>query len=156
MVLYALAEKYYGRGAAAKDGIKLIDSLISLAGHNPGDYVLADGSGVSHYNLISTELINDILKYFFFNQYDLYQKLYSSFPAAGVDGTLRTRMKKSSSENNVHAKTGTLSGVSSLSGYLSSTKGNLLSFSIMLQNYRGSAVKARYFQDTICNILTGF
>jgi serine-type D-Ala-D-Ala carboxypeptidase/endopeptidase (penicillin-binding protein 4) len=155
MIIYALAEKYYGRKAAARNGLLLIDSLISLSGHNPANFVVADGSGVSHYNLVSTGLINDILKYIYSGHREIYNKLYNSFPAAGIDGTLRTRMKKSSSENNVHAKTGTLSGVSSLSGYLKTKKGNTLSFSIILQNYRGSAVQARYFQDTICNILTG-
>jgi serine-type D-Ala-D-Ala carboxypeptidase/endopeptidase (penicillin-binding protein 4) len=155
MIIYALSEQYYGRNAAARNGLLLLDSLIILSGHNPENFVLADGSGVSHYNLVSTGLINDILNYIYRNNYDLFIKLYNSLPAAGIDGTLRTRMKGSSSENNVHAKTGTLSGVSSLSGYLKTKKGNTLSFSIILQNYRGSAVQARYFQDTICNILTG-
>jgi serine-type D-Ala-D-Ala carboxypeptidase/endopeptidase (penicillin-binding protein 4) len=156
MVLYALAEKYYGRPATINNGIRLIDSLIVLSGNDPLAYVLADGSGVSHYNLISTKLINDILRYIFLEQGELYPKLYNSFPVGGVDGTLRNRMKRSQSENNVHAKTGTLSGVSSLSGYLTNTKGNLISFSIMLQNYRGSAGYARYIQDTICSILASF
>jgi serine-type D-Ala-D-Ala carboxypeptidase/endopeptidase (penicillin-binding protein 4) len=155
MVLYALGEKYYGRPATARNGLRLIDSLIILAGHNPSDYVLADGSGVSHYNLISANLINDILKYYHNTEGNLFTKLYNSFPVAGVDGTLRNRMRRTSSENNVRAKTGTLSGVSSLSGYLTNKRGNTLSFSIIIQNYRGSSAYARYIQDVICNILSG-
>jgi serine-type D-Ala-D-Ala carboxypeptidase/endopeptidase (penicillin-binding protein 4) len=155
MVLYALAEKYYGSPARAKDGLRMVDSMITLAGRNSVDYVLADGSGVSHYNLISTGLVNDILKYFYKNHPVLYEKLYNSFPEAGIDGTLRTRMRKTAAEKNVHAKTGTLSGVSSLSGYLNTRKGNLVSFSIFIQNFRNPAASARIFQDRICDILAG-
>jgi serine-type D-Ala-D-Ala carboxypeptidase/endopeptidase (penicillin-binding protein 4) len=154
MVLYALAEKSGGIPASASNGIRLIDSLIRISGNNPADYVIADGSGVSHYNLISVELICNILKYFYFYHYPEYQKLFYSFPIAGVDGTLKSRMKKSSAENNVHAKTGTLSGVSSLSGYLTARQGNQLVFSIIIQNFTGSSSIARYYQDTICRILT--
>ncbi len=154
MVLLALAEKYYGRPASARNGLKLIDSLIVLAGKDPDDYVLADGSGVSHYNLVTTELINTILQYLYYNRNDLFIKLYHSFPVAGIDGTLKTRMRNTASENNVHAKTGTLSGVSSLSGYLTTKSRNMLSFSIMIQNFRGSSAAARKFQDDICNIFT--
>ncbi len=155
MVLYALSEKYYGRPASAQNGLKMIDSLVLLTGNDPDNYVFADGSGVSHYNLISAALINSILEYFYYTRNDLFLKLYNSFPSAGVDGTLRNRMRNTRSENNVHAKTGTLSGVSSLSGYLTSKNGNFLSFSIMIQNYKGSSAAARKFQDIICNIFTG-
>jgi len=85
---------------------------------------------------------------------ELFQILYHSFPIAGVDGTLKSRMKAGKAFNNVHAKTGTLSGVSSLSGYLKAKNGDLISFSINTQNYIGSARKAQNFQDKICEILS--
>jgi serine-type D-Ala-D-Ala carboxypeptidase/endopeptidase (penicillin-binding protein 4) len=155
MVVYALAGNYYGKPATIKNGLRLVDSLISLAGNNPREYVLADGSGVSHYNLISAELINNVLKFIFQKRGELYPKLYNSFPIGGLDGTLRSRMKKTPAENNVRAKTGTLSGVSALSGYLTNRKGNTIAFSIIIQNFRGEAKYARYLQDVICSILAG-
>ena len=84
---------------------------------------------------------------------DLYKILYESFPIAGIDGTLKNRMKNTPAEMDVHAKTGTLSGVSSLSGYLTSKSGHIISFSIFEQNYVRSSSKAREMQDNICNIL---
>lgn len=154
MVLRAIAEKYFGKPASAINGLKMIDSLIILCGLNPSDYRLVDGSGVSHYNLVSAELLLAVLKHFYYNEPTLFQTLYNSFPIAGVDGSLENRMKNSKAFNNVHAKTGTLSGVSALSGYVTNKRGNMLAFSILIQNYVGSAKQARDFIDSICVILS--
>jgi D-alanyl-D-alanine carboxypeptidase/D-alanyl-D-alanine-endopeptidase (penicillin-binding protein 4) len=81
---------------------------------------------------------------------------YNSLSIAGVDGTLEERMKDTKAENNVHAKTGTLAGVSSLSGYVSAKNGNLITFSIMIQNYVEKKSVARRFQDKICELLANY
>ncbi len=154
MTLRAMAYENFGKVASAKKGVKLIDSLITEVGLNPKDYRIVDGSGVSHYNLVSVELLNEILVYMNLYHPDLFELLYESFPIAGVDGTLKHRMEDGNAFNNVHAKTGTLSGVSSLSGYLYDKKGDLISFSINTQNFVGSSRKARVFQDKICEILS--
>jgi len=153
MTLRALAEKYFGKPASAKNGLKMIDSLIILCELNPKNYRLADGSGVSHYNLISAELLLSVLKYFYYNEPELCKTLYESFPIAGTDGTLESRMRKTKAENNVHAKTGTLSGVACLSGYAKNRNGHMIAFSILVQNYVGSSKQARDFIDGVCEIL---
>jgi len=156
MVLYAMAEKYYGKPATSKNGIKVINNLISMAGMNPEKYRLVDGSGLSHYNLVSAELILAVLKYMYYEEPELYQVLIESFPIAGVDGTLGRRMDESIAENKVRAKTGTISGVSALSGYITSKSGNLLAFSILMQNFVNNTSTARTFQDEICKILAEY
>jgi D-alanyl-D-alanine carboxypeptidase/D-alanyl-D-alanine-endopeptidase (penicillin-binding protein 4) len=153
MTLRCLAVKYFGKPASASNGLRMIDSLIILCGLNPKDYRLVDGSGVSHYNLISAELLLSVLRHFYYNEPELYKTLYDSFPIAGVDGTLENRMRSTKAENNVHAKTGTLSGVASLSGYVRNKKENMLAFSILVQNYLGSSKQARDFIDAVCEIL---
>ncbi|HCY77133.1 MAG TPA: D-alanyl-D-alanine carboxypeptidase/D-alanyl-D-alanine-endopeptidase [Ignavibacteriales bacterium] len=153
MTLYALSEKYFGKPANADSGIKIIDRLVDSVGLNPEDYRFVDGSGVSHYNVVSAELLVNILKYFYDKHPELYEILYNSFPIAGVDGTLEYRMRKTSAWNNVHAKTGTLTGVSTLSGYLTTKKNHLIAFSILMQNYVGWSSKAKDLQDEICRIL---
>ncbi len=155
MTLLALAEKFYGKPANAKNGIKVIDKMIELVGLKPEEYRLVDGSGVSHYNVVTAELLSAILKYFYVERPELYTILYNSFPIAGVDGTLENRMRNTLAEKNVHAKTGTITGVSTLSGYVTSKKNHTLAFSIMIQNYVGSSTKAKEFQDQICKILAG-
>ncbi len=154
MTLRAIAMQYYGKPATPENGVKLIDSLITLAGLNPEVYRLADGSGVSYYNLVSAEMLNAVVKYIYNNNNPAFRMLYNSFPIGGVDGTLRSRMKTGNCYNNVHAKTGTLSGVSTLTGYLTAKNGALISFSIMTQNFVGSSKTVRNYQDKICEILS--
>jgi D-alanyl-D-alanine carboxypeptidase/D-alanyl-D-alanine-endopeptidase (penicillin-binding protein 4) len=154
MTLLALSEKYLDKPASAKNGLKMIDSLIILCGLYPKDYRLVDGSGVSHYNLVSAELLVSVLKYFYKNEPDLFNILYNSFPIAGVDGTLENRMLNARAVKNVHAKTGTISGVSSLSGYVTNRKGHMIAFSILVRNYVGNSRSARNFIDDVCEVLT--
>lgn len=154
MTLYALAEKIYGKPANAKNGIKLIQKMIDDIGLKSEQYRIVDGSGVSHYNVVSAELLVSILKYFFEQKTELFSSLYHSFPIGGVDGTLEYRMNDELVKENVHAKTGTLTGVTSLSGYLTNSKKHLIGFSIIMQNYVGSSSKAKDFEDEICKILS--
>lgn len=153
MTLYALSNEYSGKPATADSGVQFIKLMIDSIGLESKDYRIVDGSGVSHYNVLSAELLVNILKYIYDKNSDLYKILYNSFPIAGIDGTLENRMRKTAAENNVHAKTGTLTGVSTLSGYLTSKKNHTIAFSIMMQNYVGSSSKAKEFQDEICRIL---
>lgn len=155
MSLYALSHNFFGKPATAKNGIKLIDSLISFCKLNPKNYKIVDGSGVSHYNLVSTELLIETLKYFYYKYPKLYKILYESFPIAGIDGTLERRMRETSAFNNVHAKTGTLSGVSSLSGYLTSKNDHQIAFSILIQNQIKNS-RATEYQNRICEILANY
>jgi serine-type D-Ala-D-Ala carboxypeptidase/endopeptidase (penicillin-binding protein 4) len=65
MTLLALGENIFGNPSNARKGIRLIDSMITLAGLAPQTYRLVDGSGLSHYNLVSAELMVEVLKYIF-------------------------------------------------------------------------------------------
>ena len=156
MTLYALAEKYSGKPATADSGFKIINMMIDSLGLNHENYRLVDGSGVSHYNVVSAELIVSILKYFYDKHPELYEVLYNSFPIAGVDGTLENRMLKTPAKKNVHAKTGTLTGVSCISGYVTEKNNQMLAFSIMMQNFVGSSKRARDLQDEICSIFADY
>lgn len=156
MLLRKLSRKYFNSSASAKKGLQLIDSLIIKLGRKPKDFVFADGSGLSHYNLISSSLIVDLLKYIYFEYPSIYGYFFDSLPIAGVDGTLEKRMRNNKAYNSIYAKTGTISGVSTLSGYAKTENENLFAFSILIQNFAGSARIARNIQDKICNILAGY
>jgi len=156
MLLYALAANDSGCPAYAKNGIASLKKLISTAGLDPENYSLSDGSGVSRYNLVSAELILSILKYLYINQPDIYLKFYNSLPIAGIDGTLKNRMLNTAAQNNVHAKTGSLRGVSSLSGYVTTKNNHKIAFSILMENFVGSSSTARNFQDMICKMLAEY
>jgi len=154
MLIYSLALNDSGVPAIAENGIQALKKLIDSLNLDPEDYNLADGSGVSRYNLLSTELLIHLLKYMYKNpDYVLY---FSSLPVAGIDGTLEERMVNTPAEGNIHAKTGTLEGVSALSGYVRTKNNNLLAFSILVQNYVGKSSLARSYIDRICEILTDY
>jgi serine-type D-Ala-D-Ala carboxypeptidase/endopeptidase (penicillin-binding protein 4) len=156
MLIYAMAYKDSGAPASSENGLATIKRFIDTLGFNSEDYSMADGSGVSHYNLVSAELLLETLKYMYYQKQELFSLFYNSLPIAGGDGTLEKRMKNTSAQLNVHAKTGTLNGVSNLSGYVTAKNGHLIAFSIMIQNFVEEYSKARNFQNLICELLAEY
>jgi D-alanyl-D-alanine carboxypeptidase/D-alanyl-D-alanine-endopeptidase (penicillin-binding protein 4) len=90
------------------------------------------------------------------HQKELFPLYRESLPIAGVDGTLRNRMKKTPAEGNLRAKTGTISGVSSLSGYVQTLDGETFVFSITMQNFMYPARLYQRAEDKIGALLGGF
>lgn len=134
---------------ATADDVKDIQrKTILKAGINPYHCRLADGSGLSLYNYLSADLEVKMLVYAYRNP-SIYSVLYPTLPIAGVDGTLKGRMQGTAAQGNVHAKTGTVTGVSSLAGYLTAANGHHLAFAIINQGIRSSS-EARDFQDRCC------
>lgn len=138
-----------------KKGREAITEFLVEILDEPYSYRFVDGSGLSRYNLTSTELLTQLLIYMH-NQFETMPEFLSSLPIAGVDGTLRNRMQGMYAEKILRAKTGTLSGVSALAGYTVTTEGEVLAFAILISHYVGTSATARGLQDKIGNILTEF
>lgn len=149
-MFYQLAASAGGK-ATAKTGRAMVNRLIQKMGMNPGNYYIADGSGLSLYNYVSAELEVAFLRYAYRNT-NIYNHLLPSMPIAGVDGTLENRMRTGFAHGNVKAKTGTVTGVSALAGYLTAANGHRLCFSIINQGQR-KAKTIRPYQDRICEAL---
>ena len=150
-VLYQIAASGGQKHASAKHAQQWERKLISHIGLNPGEYKLADGSGLSLYNYVSAELLIKLLRFAYRNQ-NVYSQLYPALPIAGVDGTLEKRMKGAFTNGNVRAKTGTLTGISSLAGYCTAANGHQLAFCIINQGVLRNA-SGRNFQDKVCTAL---
>ena len=150
-LFYQLAAQKGKSRAGRKQAVAHYNTLIRHIGLDPSHYQIADGSGLSLYNYLSPELLGRMLRYAY-NDDDIYRHLLPSLPIAGEDGTLRKRMRGSAAQGNVRAKTGTVEGVSTLSGYLTTATGNLLCFSIMNQGIRHTST-GRNFQDRVCKAL---
>ena len=150
-LFYQLAAQKGKSRAGRKKAVPHYNTLIRHIGLDPTHYQIADGSGLSLYNYLSPELLGRMLRYAYKND-DIYRHLLPSLPIAGEDGTLRKRMRGSAAQGNVRAKTGTVEGVSTLSGYLTTATGNLLCFSIMNQGIRHTST-GRNFQDRVCKAL---
>jgi D-alanyl-D-alanine carboxypeptidase/D-alanyl-D-alanine-endopeptidase (penicillin-binding protein 4) len=100
---------------------------------------------------VSAELLTKLLRYAAQND-NIYMHLSQSLPIAGVDGTLRKRMRGSFTNGNVHAKTGTLTGCISLAGYCMASNGHRLCFAI-INNGIMHDNNAREFQNRVCTAL---
>ena len=114
-------------------GIEAVKSFLKTVGIRPEALVLNDGSGLSRNDMITAEASVQLLTFMSRHRYaDIFR---DALPIAGVDGTLRNRMKATPAENNVRAKTGSLSSAASLAGYVTTAAGEKLAFAIMVNNY---------------------
>lgn len=102
-------------------GVKVIEKFLKEIGIEENSYRVVDGSGLSRYNLVSPSLFIKILEYAY-KDFSIYPEYISALPISGIDGTLKDRMKGDRCERKVRAKTGTMSGISCISGYLSTKK----------------------------------
>ena len=139
------------RPAKAVHARQAIKRLIAKTGFTGVPYRVADGSGLSLYNYVSPELMVSLLRYAYL-QRDIISSLYPSLPIAGEDGTLKKRMAQPYLKGNVHAKTGTVSGISSLAGYCRTANDHVLAFCIINQGVM-KASEGRAFQDKVCEIM---
>lgn len=150
-MFYQLGAAAGARPATAKSSAAVIERLIAKVGLDPKRYAIADGSGLSLYNYVTAELEVRLLRYAFHNS-NIYLHLHPALPEAGVDGTLRSRLKGTFTQGNVFAKTGTVTGVSSLAGYCTAANGHRLAFAIINQGLMHSR-NGRTFQDRVCTVL---
>ena len=151
-VFHQLATPTDGRPpSTAKAAASRVRQMIQRAGLNPGEYRVADGSGLSWYNYVTAELEVMVLRHAYRSR-SVYGQLYPTLPIAGVDGTLKNRMKKTVAEGNVHAKTGSVTAISSLAGYCTAANGHVLCFAIINQGLNRVS-DGRRLQDQICEAM---
>jgi D-alanyl-D-alanine carboxypeptidase/D-alanyl-D-alanine-endopeptidase (penicillin-binding protein 4) len=122
--------------------------FFSGAGVDTNAVHSADGSGVSHYNLITPANLVNLLAAMWKN-FAIRHEFAATLPIAGVDGTLHNRMRGTPAQGVLHAKTGTISAVSTLSGYTITADGEELAFSMMMQHFLGGSSVMRSIQDRI-------
>ena len=150
-MFYQIAKGSSPNTVTASDASGAVKRLLFKLGLDPINYSFADGSGLSLYNYVTAEMIVTLLRHAYQNK-EIYDHLYPSLPIAGVDGTLEKRMTKGKAFGNVHAKTGTVSGVSTLAGYCLGTNGHTLCFAILNQGIIKST-DGRDFQDRVCEAI---
>lgn len=151
-VFFQVASLVSSRPATAAHGRQTVKEVLGKAGIKDIQYRIADGSGLSLYNYVTPEMMVKLLIYAY-RQRGIYMELFPTLPVAGQDGTLKKRMVKSVANGRVRAKTGTVTGVTTLAGYCTSSNGHILTFSIMNQGVLKIA-EGRNFQDQVCEIMS--
>lgn len=127
-----------------EEGVRAISEFLVSIGIPRGSFTLADGSGLSRYNRFAPRHLTTLLRHMFFHP--LGREFAQSLPYSGEDmGSWKRRLAIPPYRGNVFAKTGTLSGVSTLSGYAKAVSGKSYAFSILINGGRD----ARGTQDRI-------
>ena len=131
----------------ADSGRRVVDSQLVAWGAARDGFVVRDGSGLSRYNYLTPETIVRVLDVM--RRRPDFRAYYDALPIAGIDGTMRTRMRRTAAEGNVRAKTGTLSNARSLSGYVTTADGRVLLFSLLCNNWTVPVREINAVQDAI-------
>ena len=136
-----------GRSGSPAEGIDVVTSTLSGWGIEPGAFHLSDGSGLSRYNEITPNALARLLRTMW--RHEHYATFLAALPTAGIDGTMRRRLIATPGADNVRAKTGSLSAVRGLSGYLLDGSGETLLFSLLINGYDSPAAVAVALEDLL-------
>ena len=133
-------------------GMAEMKTFLAEAGIDPAGYSLMDGSGLSRLDLVTPSTVIKLLRYMYASP--ARDQWISILPVAARDGTLSSRFGGTAAAGRVYAKTGTLSHVCALSGYLQRPDSTWVAFSILVNNYgAGAAAEIRGVTDRICNLI---
>lgn len=130
--------------------------LQQQTGINLQNAILIDGSGLSRQDLLTPEQTVGLLRYLH-DRFPLAYEYIAALPIAGQDGTLLRRFRKPNQRGFLRAKTGSMTGIMSLSGYLYSANAHTLAFAIYINTRHGTSpsISGRYrgMVDALCDFL---
>lgn len=138
--------------ASRREGAKAVGKFIARVCPSEKRYQVADGSGLSLYNYTTPMILVATLRAAWRDE-SVFAALRPALPVMGVDGTLEKRCLHTAAQSHVWAKTGTVDGVSTLSGYALAPDNHYLAFAIMNQGLLRTR-EGRNFQDKVCIALT--
>jgi serine-type D-Ala-D-Ala carboxypeptidase/endopeptidase (penicillin-binding protein 4) len=143
VLIKAMGRAVRGQGSWSA-GITVARDQLAALGVSASSYRMVDGSGLSRMDMLTSDQLANLL--LAARGEPWFDAWYDSLPIAGiadrfVGGTLRNRMRDTPAAGNIHAKTGSLTGVTALSGYVTAASGEPLVFSIMMNNYLSSGPK---------------
>jgi len=147
-VLLRAAARQDGRWSDPEDLPKFARQFYDKVGIAPDDVLQTDGSGLSRHDLVTPRAFVALLGYA--QKQAWFPAFYASLPVAGVDGTLNERMKNSGIAGRIHAKTGSVTHVRTLSGFAETPGGRRLIFSILSNNQVGKSHEVHDTMDALC------
>ena len=154
-VLETVGAEVLGGAPTTAKGVRVLRESLADLGLSSAAYVPANGSGLGHQNRVTAAGMAELLRRIYFDP-RIGPEMMQSLSVGGVDGTTRNRFRGSSAAHRVRAKTGTLTGVSCLSGYVGDGS-DVLVFSILVEGHRRLAVTSvRAAQVSAVNAMMRF
>jgi D-alanyl-D-alanine carboxypeptidase/D-alanyl-D-alanine-endopeptidase (penicillin-binding protein 4) len=150
-VLLRATARQRGPWATPEELLKFPQEFYARAGIAEDDVIQTDGSGLSRHDMVTPRALVALLQ--FAQKQPWFPAFYSSLPVAGIDGTLNERMKDSPITGRVHAKTGSVSHVRTLSGYADTPGGRHLIFSFLSNNQGGKNHETHDALDALCEAM---
>jgi serine-type D-Ala-D-Ala carboxypeptidase/endopeptidase (penicillin-binding protein 4) len=147
-MLLRTAARQNGVWSTPEEMLKTPQDFYATAGIAPDDVIQTDGSGLSRHDLVTPRAIVTLLKYA--QAQTWFAPYYSSLPVAGVDGSLQDRMKNTIAAGRIHAKTGSVEHVRTLSGFAETPSGRRLIFSFLSNNQGGKNHEAADALNGLC------
>lgn len=135
-----------------KEGVQIIKSYLNKLDLTNKDFEIENPSGFSRNNKLTAEALTKVLTTIK-NDFSMFPTFLESLPIAGVDGTLKKRMKGTVADGWVRAKTGYLDGVVSLAGYAGRSDGAILSFSFLYNGPRDENIVREAFDQILISSL---
>ncbi len=148
MLLRTLGAEFKGEGTD-EAGLQVVKEFLVEAGIDSEKIKLNDGCGLSRENLITPRFQTSLLQFLSTRPY--FNLFLNTLAISGTDGTLRNRLSATQVRGSIHAKTGTLNGVTTLSGYITTRSGRNLVFSIFA-NHVNAMARAKRTIDEICSL----
>lgn len=148
-----LGNKSNPRATSAERGIAVVRNFLSEIGVAPDGLIQYDGSGLSRHNLVTPAALLTVYSYMAKSRYSA--AWLDSLTIGGIDGTLKSRFKGARTSGNVRGKTGTIDQVSALSGYVTTSGGERLVFSIIVNGVSEGDVRVGTI-DQIVGYLANF
>ncbi|MCX6163666.1 MAG: D-alanyl-D-alanine carboxypeptidase/D-alanyl-D-alanine-endopeptidase [Ignavibacteriae bacterium] len=154
-VFKVIGANYKSPPGTLKSGSAAVIDFLTSIGVTRSNFEILEGSGLTRYNFVTSDLYIQLLKYMFDDAKN-FDSFYATLPVGGVDGTLKDRMVGTEAEKNIHAKTGTINGVSTLTGYAISRDNEPIIFYIAMNGFGTNFKPYRKKQDDICELICKF
>lgn len=152
--LFKKVGQVYSKGQGNwKNGSQAVRTFLEKeVGLDVSEMVILDGSGLSRYNLVSPEHFVTYLTWVY-NSFSFGPELLAALPIAGRDGCLKNRF--GGNQLSIRAKSGTMTGITSLCGYVMTQDREILAVAILINGFVGPVEKYRKIEDNICLFLSG-
>jgi D-alanyl-D-alanine carboxypeptidase/D-alanyl-D-alanine-endopeptidase (penicillin-binding protein 4) len=155
MLMKDIGAEMFGTPGTLAKGISAVEEALEDIGIPKNSYKIVDGSGLTRNTHVTTRQLLTLLVSAY-HDFSMGPEFLASLGIAGEDGTLRHRFTKGNLTGLLRAKTGTLDGVSSLAGFAPNADGEMLAFSIILNDPRGKYGRMTAWVDEIALAISKF